>query len=373
MGGAATYLAAIAREFASRGLDDEFVFVVPPERADQLRDLSPRFRVIATDVAHRGFLERLWFDQVTLRRLLRDERADVLFSTANLGMIACPCRQLLLVRNALYFSRLYKRRFLAKQRWKLRLANAARAALTGASALAADVVMTPSAAMMSELAAFIPLSAAKRVVNHYGVYVQRFRSRSSSELHCPPRLLFTSLYGEHKNLGTLLTALALMAEKGIDFDFRTTADPSGPDAEHTMTGTAEAELARNPVLAGRVDFRRLNPGEDIANLYSAADVLVYPSVVESFGHPLLEAMAAGIPIVAADVPINREVCGDAALYFSPFDATDCATRLIQLLADASLRSLLIARGQERVRGCFTWDRHVSVLLQAFRNSAAAVR
>jgi glycosyltransferase involved in cell wall biosynthesis len=91
---------------------------------------------------------------------------------------------------------------------------------------------------------------------------------------------------------------------------------------------------------------------------------VYPSVIESFGHPLLEAMAAGLPVVAADAPVNRELCGNSAVYFSPYDATDCARRIRSVIEDFGLAKELIRRGLERSR-VFQWREHGAHLIAVF--------
>ncbi len=76
-------------------------------------------------------------------------------------------------------------------------------------------------------------------------------------------------------------------------------------------------------------------------------------------------MAAGLPVVAADVPVNRELCGEAALYFSPFDDTDCARQLAALMADADARARLSRQGLQRVER-FQWSYHVEHLLRSFQ-------
>ena len=108
MGGAANYLRNIACELESLAPEDEFVCVVPDEQVVTFRGLARNLQVIGIPESNGSYLRRLWFDQVTLRRMLQKERIDVLYSTANLGMLACPNRQVLLVRNILYFSPAYE-------------------------------------------------------------------------------------------------------------------------------------------------------------------------------------------------------------------------------------------------------------------------
>jgi glycosyltransferase involved in cell wall biosynthesis len=69
--------------------------------------------------------------------------------------------------------------------------------------------------------------------------------------------------------------------------------------------------------------------------------------------PVLEALAAGIPVACSDIPPLREVAGDAALYFDPLNEDDIASGIERVMSDASLQERLATAGRERARG-FTW-------------------
>jgi glycosyltransferase involved in cell wall biosynthesis len=85
---------------------------------------------------------------------------------------------------------------------------------------------------------------------------------------------------------------------------------------------------------------------------------------------MAEAMSAGIPIVAADTPINREICAEAALYFTPFSHEELGQRIRALAADGELRARLIATGRARVESKFRWDAHSERLIEIFEAAIA---
>ena len=230
------------------------------------------------------------------------------------------------------------------------------------SVTASDLVLTPSQAMLDELMAAVPVRAA--LVNHYGVDRQRFRpvAKTFAENGCVS-LVFTSLYSEHKNVGTLFRALLELEASGQKCRLITTADP---DWEKICNSIRESDCKLSDELKrrGLLELTGVLAGSALDQLYAKGDIFVYPSVVESFGHPLLEAMAAGLPIVAADVPVNRELCGGAALYFSPFDDDDCARQISALVDDADRRNGLVRTGLQRVNE-FRWSTHAGKLIQQF--------
>jgi glycosyltransferase involved in cell wall biosynthesis len=367
MGGAENYLKNIARELARRDSGAEFIFVVPGGAAAAIQNLNPEWRVIATDAGDQSWWRRLWFDQVILRRTLKTEKVEVLYSTANFGMLACPCRQVLLVRNPLYFSPHYLQEILPRKGFRARVGILARRWLNCVSARSADIVITPSQSMMDDVRQFVDIPAEKAVVNHYGVDAVQFHERGAKERGSKSKavLLFPGLYAEHKNMRTLFKALIELVESGCDFRLVTPADPNWEGARWTYTWKEDSQLASDSRIKSRIQFTGVRKTDAMPELYSSADVMVYPCVVESFGHPLLEGMAAGLPIVAADVAINRELCADAAIYFSPFDADDFCAKLLQVLRDPALRSGLIGKGLQRSRQ-FQWECHVERLVASLR-------
>lgn len=372
MGGAANYLRNIACELESLAPEDEFVCVVPDEQVVTFRGLARNLQVIGTPVSNDSYLRRLWFDQVTLRRMLRREKIDVLYSTANLGMLGCPSRQVLLVRNMLYFSPAYEQ-LLVSAGLKARFENTLRRWLVCRSVKSADTVLTPSRAMLDALLDRCPASGSKTVVNPYGVRPARARRATNTPFHergSAVTLLYTSLYAEHKNLGTLLRALQELIKSGVEYRLMTPADPDWQGPGRTATWQRDSQMARNPELSRHLEFTGVLNGEAIARLYALADVFVYPSIIESFGHPLLEAMAAGLPVVAADAPVNRELCADSAIYFSSHDAADCARQIRRVVDDPGLANELGRRGVERSRG-FQWREHGAHLIAALANRDSA--
>jgi len=374
MGGAANYLRNIACELESLAPEDEFVCVVPDEQVVTFRGLARNLRVIGIPDSKGSYLRRLWFDQVTLRRMLQSERIDVLYSTANLGMLACPNRQVLLVRNILYFSPAYEK-LLVTAGLKARFENALRRWLVCRSAKSADVVLAPSRTMLDALLDHCPAARDKAVVNPYGVRPPRPRGTTTKpcrERGSAVTLLYTSLYAEHKNLGTLLRALKELIKSGVEYRLVTPADPDWQGPGRTVTWQCDSQMMHDPELSRHVEFTGILDGEAIARLYDLADVFVYPSTIESFGHPLLEAMAAGLPVVAAEAPINRELCADSAVYFSPHDAADCARQIRRVIDEPCLANELVRRGVERSRG-FQWREHGANLIAALakRDSAGA--
>jgi glycosyltransferase involved in cell wall biosynthesis len=125
---------------------------------------------------------------------------------------------------------------------------------------------------------------------------------------------------------------------------------------------------REPALARELerrgaDLRGYVEKDQLAELYRGAAALVLPSRYEGFGLPVLEAMACGTPVVAADEPAMREVAGDAALYADPEGLADAIRRAI------AERDRLVAAGLDRAKQ-FTWDETARRTLEVYRQALA---
>jgi len=124
-----------------------------------------------------------------------------------------------------------------------------------------------------------------------------------------------------------------------------------------------------PALRGRVLTVGYVPDEELPNYYSLADVFVFPSLLEGFGLPPIEAMACGAPVIAARTSSLPEVIGDAGILVPVMDAEALASALKRVLGDEGLRRVLAARGIERVRRLYGQEHMVARTLDVYRQFA----
>lgn len=119
-------------------------------------------------------------------------------------------------------------------------------------------------------------------------------------------------------------------------------------------------------LADRVRLLGYVPDDVLAALYAGATALLFPSLEEGFGMPVLEAMARGLPVIASNTSSLPEIAGDAALLFDPGDIEGIKRAAERLLDDARCREEWAARGRARARE-FTWERAARSTLDVYRS------
>jgi glycosyltransferase involved in cell wall biosynthesis len=162
----------------------------------------------------------------------------------------------------------------------------------------------------------------------------------------------------HKNHHMLLLALHRLRQLyGMDLPLVLTGEEMGQWEKL-------AALARHFQLQEQVRYLGYVAADELPGLYRGAAMLLFPSLFEGFGIPLVEAMALGCPIAAAHAGSIPEVVGDAALLFDPRQPDSIATVCSQLLADGGLRQSLITRGRERASH-FSWGRAADETLRVF--------
>ncbi len=118
-------------------------------------------------------------------------------------------------------------------------------------------------------------------------------------------------------------------------------------------------------LQGYIKILEWLPQDDLSALYNGAEVLLHPSLHETFCFPLVEGMASGCPVVASNVMAVPEIAGDAAILCDPHDYECFAENILNLLKDSSLRKEMIKRGLQRARR-FDWDDHVDKILSIYK-------
>ncbi|MGB7589964.1 MAG: glycosyltransferase family 1 protein, partial [Terriglobia bacterium] len=127
------------------------------------------------------------------------------------------------------------------------------------------------------------------------------------------------------------------------------------------------DYIRRQGLGPRVQVRGYVALEELQSLYQSASVLLFPSLEEGFGIPVLEAMANGLPVVASRTASLPEVGGEAALYVDPHDPQDIADKVLRAVEDPELRRRMIQQGLERAQE-FSWRRAAEATLKVYNEA-----
>lgn len=297
----------------------------------------------------------VWWERVALPRALRADSPDVLFAPKTLLPPGLPpgVKTLSLVLDLLYFP--IGGRYLHEYRWRDIAYNRLfyRDSCRRATALACISEHT-----RRDLRTVCPdLPPGKIHVVPLGVDVPAAETVSAARVAevrarhglVRPYVFYAGSLSPRKNMARGVCAFANLAPE-FPHDLVVTAGKSWRDGE------VEAEVDRCGV---RDRFRRLGavPAEDLPALYAGADVFFFPSLYEGFGLPVLEAMACGCPVVAANASAIPEAAGGAAELADPLDEAALAAALRRVLADPGWAAELRAAGRARAAEC-SWDRTV---------------
>ena len=351
--GGLTYIQNLVHCLADLDDENEYVLYVSPQNRSLFNVERPNVRQALCPFSKERRLGTIAFEHTALPVLARRHLLDVFHAPGNVAPVWLPCASVVTVHTLHHWllpellpreSRVYRRLFMAR------------------SVRRAEIVIAVSGYVKEKLVELLHVRPAKIRTIHLG-------ATSPAEPDGVPNagpasfprgsILFVSALWPYKNAETAIRALARLRQ----------SDPAGPKLVLVGSGFAWYEgelraLAEKEGVADGVVFAGHVPQRYMAGVYQRASVLVYPSLEEYFGLPPLEAMAAGVPVVASDRSSIPEIVGDAGLLVPPTDAGAMADAIARVLRDERLRKYLVARGKERIRA-FTWERMARETLAAY--------
>jgi glycosyltransferase involved in cell wall biosynthesis len=225
-------------------------------------------------------------------------------------------------------------------------------------------VVTVSEFSASEIRRLYRIPAEWITVAPNGVDPVFLSEASAASSMTPPYFLAVGNLQPRKNLVTLIRAYRSLVARRPDLPERLVIVGQGFYAAAEVF--AEAEGLRR---SGRIAFTGYVQDEELVALLRSATAFAYPSVYEGFGLPAVEAMAVGTPVAVSDVPVMREVVGDAAVRLPATDVGAWADALERLSADAGHRQALIVRGRDRAAR-YTWEACAAQVLRTLERAAA---
>ena len=300
------------------------------------------------DFGLRGHGQRLWWTQTQLPRVYRQTGAKLLFSPIPETPLGSLCRTVVTVHDLipLHFGRAFSPMGFYCRQYLPRVIHQATHILCNSEATHQDIrrFLRPPPVPIT----VIPLA---------------YDDRQYRWLDLPrqPYLIYLGRHAPYKNLARLIQAFARLPAGAVDLELWI-----GGAGDRRFTPALQTQV-QELGLGPRVRFLGYVPEGDVPRLINQAIALVFPSLWEGFGLPVLEAMACGTPVITSNRSALPEVAGDAALLIDPYQVGALADAMGSVANDSRLWNTLHQAGLARARG-FSWEetgRRTGEILQRY--------
>jgi len=352
-GGGRTYLENMLSRLVREEDKYTYLVIVGPELADLKVPGDSKIHLKVLGDWSKSLLLRYLFEQFFLPVLLLFWEARVLFCTADLVPLLSPCSTILMIRNLNpYMVEDVDRNWMESSKFYLQRL------LSGLSAAKADTVIFVSDFIRCRAEQYFRLPSNKTRVVHHGIDCEEFnrlKQRSEPSVrsrleNLSPYFLTVSTVHTHKNYEVLLEGYKRYRQR-TEKDERLVIVGRTPNKDYF---DRLKNLVEQLGLSRYVQFEGGVPYQHVPIYYHNASFLIFPSRLESFGHPLLEAMVTETPIIASTSTALPEVGGEVPFYFNAEDPRSLAGAMMSAQRDDKMIEARVKAGKKRVRS-FTWD------------------
>ncbi|MFQ5480961.1 MAG: glycosyltransferase family 4 protein [Thermodesulfobacteriota bacterium] len=347
VGGTETYIRNLVKALDELDDRNEYFIFINRESRGIFEEIAPRMRVVCSPFnASRRPVRILWEQFILPLQIIR-RRIDVLFSAGMTAPFFTTARSVLALHDLQHEN--YPDNFSRVQLFFLKT-------IIKFSAKRAAKILTLSNKAREDIIRYYHIAEERVSVVHLGTNSQSFYRRGEDEKeeirkkYSLPKnfILYLASSLPHKNYERLLLAFkAVLAEyPELCLVLIGARDYGSPEITSKIT---KLGLESNVIMLGWL------PYEDIPIIYSASSLLVFPSLHEGFGLPIIEAMACGLPVVCSDIEPLIEIAGDAAELVDPKSEEAIAEGIKNVLCKTGLRGRLIQKGLKRAQD-FTWEK-----------------
>lgn len=302
-----------------------------------------------------GFWRLQLREQVDVPRLARKIGSDVTFSPANYGPLWAP-NSVILLRNALSVA-FVERRLVKLGYWALVYLGTFLSLLVSKRA-----IIVSEYARNAASGGLLGLFGSRFAVVPHGVS-EVFSPADKKSKRENFLLAVSDLYVQ-KNLKNLILAMSRLSKDHPGLLLKIAGNPIDEDYYKELK-----KIVAEEKLDGIVEFLGSIPPKELVELYRRCRVFVFPSTVETFGNPLVEAMACGATVACSNTAAMPEVAGNAAEFFDPANVESMVQTIERLLENDGLRKTYGRKALERAKD-FSWQRTAEKTLAVIKNAAA---
>lgn len=362
--GMSRYISSLITQFGEISKDDEFEILAHRSASDEYTagTKSDRISSIAVSEKLSNALLNVAWHQISLPGICRSHGYDVLFlpAASRRTPIWVPCPTIGTVHDLspFYLSDKYDH---ARSFYQTRVLPLLFKRLTHIIAI--------SESTKRDLQEFAGIPEERISVIHHAADTSIFYPRDREDAQSSarkygvrsPYVIYTSrIESPGKNHLRLIRAFEQLKQREAIPHQLVLAGSDWHGAEEVKLAAAKSPYADDICLTGFVD------GKDLPSLYCGADMLVFPSLFEGFGLPILEAMACGVPVACSNISSMPEIAGDAAVLFDPLDVESIANGMFSVLGSEENSKALAIKGQKRA-SAFSWEKTARMTLKVIRN------
>ncbi|MFA6888680.1 MAG: glycosyltransferase [Candidatus Woesearchaeota archaeon] len=319
-------------------------------------NLPPNFKIIISSFPANSQILRIIWDNLWLWYEIKKYNIDIFHGPAFFLPLLKPnkCKYVVTVHDITFIK--FKEMFTWETYWYYNF-------FFNSTLRKADIVLCDSNSTKKDIMSYAPYFVETNInAIHLGVKKENIISKRETEIKKKynlsfPFYLFVGTFSPRKNILRIIQAwqkrkdlkikLILIGKKGWLF-------------EEIFTYIKESNL-ENDIL-----FLDYIPEEDLPYFYYLAEALLFPSLYEGFGLPILEAMAYGCPVITSNISSMPEIAGDAALFIDPLNINEITKAMETIVQDKKLREKLIKKGYERVTK-FSWQKMAEKTREVYDN------
>jgi glycosyltransferase involved in cell wall biosynthesis len=362
----------LLRALKSVSSTEQFFIIYPKGYGYEEIELPADSKVYIYSGSH-SLLQRSWFEAVSLPKIVRGFRPDVICGLGNLGLSRPCARQAVLIHTP-YF--LYDNKHWPDARLTFRIRLAALRRQMAKSAAKTDLIFCQTPVMKMRFAERFKYPADKirlvrwpppdEIMRSVGSMAPGVLDKSGGDLF----VLLLTRYLPHRNPKVLIPLCSRYApqlrQQRIKF-ITTLDDETDVPSRAFLNETSRRGLGDIIVNAGPLSR------QEVSRYMWHSDVLWLPTYMETLCLPFLEAMSLGVPILAPDLDFARYVCGEAAVFYDPWDIDSAFAKIMLLRQDSALRKVLAERGKielaDRNRFSANWEEVAGDMLRELRRLA----
>ncbi len=352
------FIYEVLRRMVNEHPEHEFLFIFDRPFNKRFVFSSNVKAIVAGPPARHPVLWKWWYD-IQIPRLLKKHKADIFLSCDGFCSLTTKVPQCLVVHDLSFIhypSFIRRSHLLFYKHFTPKFLEKAKSIATVSAFSKNDIV---SRYKVKEEKITVVYSAAKEIFHPVDFNTQeQTRNKYSGGKNY---FIYAGAIHPRKNLVQLLKAFSVFKKRQKSDWKLVLAGRLAWKYERFKESLKSYKYRDDVVLTGYIEEKEL------ADLIGSAYALVYPSLFEGFGVPVVEAMRCHIPAVTSINSSMQEIAGDAALYANPTDHADIADKMMLLYKDESLRNRLIQKGIERSKE-FNWDNTASLLWEALMKS-----